>query len=340
MAGVGKKMVETVQNPKSKIQNPNLSENQFLLMVHSISQLGEIGLRRLLQKKASLNLSAKQCLDFSQEDWQEKFELKPSVANRIIESKEKLIAQSGELLRNIQEHSVEIITLDNVIYPEVLDRFDESPPPIFYGLGNLSLLRPKNITPTEDNPTPHFSFTIAISNDPAEESLKLQDEITESLVKMGGVPITGHDRIPYQRLALAAQRKNCSLFYVMDRGLREALGPNYDRPPFSVARIRDAVFDVKRDVVISPFRLDDHGLGANNRRRDRLIFALADVIIAVDVRAGGEMLKECKKMHTLKKPVFVMTGGREGNDTLRRAECLPISKWDNFAEKILEGIGL
>ena len=41
----------------------------------------------------------------------------------------------------------------------------------------------------------------------------------------------------YKRLALTAQRQNRSVCYVFDRGLREALGPQFDRPPFSAARI-------------------------------------------------------------------------------------------------------
>ena len=115
----------------------------------------------------------------------------------------------------------------------------------------------------------------------------------------------------------------------MDRGLREALGPDLDRPPFTAARNpRDTVFAADRDLALSPFRLDDHALGANNRRRDRVIYALADLIIALDTRAGGGMVAECLRAHRQGRMVWVADGGRDGNDELRRAGCPPIpAEW-------------
>ena len=121
-----------------------------------------------------------------------------------------------------------------------------------------------------------FTFSIAVSNGASAESLARLDQLATELSAAGGVPVTGHDRTPYKRMALAAQRLNRPTIYVLDRGLREALGPEFDRPPFAAARIRDAFFDRERDLALSPFRLDDHSLGANNRRRDALIFALSD----------------------------------------------------------------
>jgi hypothetical protein len=168
-----------------------------------------------------------------------------------------------------------------------------------------------------------FTFSIAVSNGAAPGILAQQDSIAEELVRRGCVPVTGHDRTAYKRLALAAQRQNRPTIYVMDRGLREALGPDMDRPPFSAARIRETVFDTERDLALSPFRLNDHALGANNRRRDRLIYALADLIVALDVRAGGGMASECLRAHKQGRLVWVAEGGRDGNEELRQAGCLP-----------------
>ena len=68
--------------------------------------------------------------------------------------------------------------------------------------------------------------------------------------------------------------------------------------------------------MISSFRLDDHGLGANNRRRDSLIASLSDVIIALDVRADGVMFGEAVRARNQGRAVFVADGGREGNRKL------------------------
>ena len=171
-----------------------------------------------------------------------------------------------------------------------------------------------------------FTFSVAVSNGAAPGVLARQDSIAEDLVRRGCVPVTGHDRTAYKRLALAAQRQNRPTIYALDRGLREALGPDMDRPPFSAARIRETLFDVERDLALSPFRLDDHALGANNRRRDRLLYALADLIVALDVRAGGGMASECLRAHQQGRLVWVAEGGRDGNEELRQAGCLPMPK--------------
>ena len=44
---------------------------------------------------------------------------------------------------------------------------------------------------------------------------------------------------------------------------------------------------------VSPFRLMDHAVPRNGRRRDELIGALADVVVAVHARAGGEIERVC-----------------------------------------------
>ena len=175
-----------------------------------------------------------------------------------------------------------------------------------------------------------FIFSIAVSNGASPDVLARQDSIAEDLVRRGCVPVTGHDRAAYKRLALAAQRQNRPTIYVMDRGLREALGPDMDRPPFSAARIRETVFDTERDLALSPFRLNDHALGANNRRRDRLIYALADLIVALDVRAGGGMAAECLRAQQQGRLVWVAEGGRDGNEELRRQGVCRLARWSKF----------
>ena len=150
---------------------------------------------------------------------------------------------------------------------------------------------------------------------------------------MGGTPVTGHDRAEYQRLALAAQRRNLPSLYVFDRGLRESARPDVsDRPPFAAARIRDAVSELDRDLAVSPFRLDAHCICGNNSRRDSLIFALSDVVIALDIKGGGAMYAECCRVHEQGRPVFACPGGRDGNEALRQAGVPALPKQDEWPE--------
>lgn len=291
-----------------------LSPTQFLLLLHSIPQLGEKTLTRLLRLNAQNRLTPEAFLALSADEAKQRYDLHPQAAEVLATQREMLLTKSAELARVVRAHPLQVLSVENATYPRRLEQRDDAPPPLLYALGNFALLREKpDVT--------HFTFTIATSNGATPATLNRQDEIAAALVQVGGVPVTGHDRAPYKRLALAAQRQNRPILYVLDRGLREALGPEFDRPPFTAARIREAVFDTGRDLAVSPFRLDDHGLGANNRRRDRLVFALADVIVALDVRAGGGMAGECLRAREQGRPVYVVEGGRDGNDALQDAGC-------------------
>jgi predicted Rossmann fold nucleotide-binding protein DprA/Smf involved in DNA uptake len=306
-----------------------LSPLQFSLLLHSVPQIGEKSLARLLRLNAQNRLTPETCLSLSAGEWRNRYDLDARAADYLSEHREELRTQSAELARVLRAHRLQLLTLESAAYPARLERCDDAPPPILYALGNLALLGEKN-TGAERR----FTFTIAVSNGTSPATLNRQDAIASELIEAGGVPVTGHDRAPYKRLALSAQRRNRPILYVLDRGLREALGPEFDRPPFAAARIREAVFAPERDLALSPFRLDDHGLGANNRRRDRLVFALADVIIALDVRAGGGMAGECRRALEQGRPVFVAEGGRDGNDALRAAGCLPLMAGQDWTGRI------
>src|SRR5579871_903140 len=296
-----------------------MGASQLLLLLHSVPQIGEKTLARLLRLLAQQRTTPDAFLALPEQDLCTRYDLDARVAAYLLEKRDALKAQSAELARVIRAHPLHLLTLESATYPARLEHNDDAPPPILYALGNAALL-----SAPQPPPEARFTFTFAISNGATPAILARQDEIATALVAAGGVPVTGHDRSPFKRLALAAQRRNRPILYVFDRGLREALGPEFDRPPFAAARIRDAVFETGRDLAVSPFRLDDHGLGANNRRRDRLVFALSDLIIALDVRAGGGMDAECRRAHEQGRPVFVAEGGRSGNDILRTVGCPPL----------------
>lgn len=299
----------------------SLSQSQLLLLLHSVPHLGEKALHRLLRLLAQGRLTSEQCLTLSAAEWAERYELHREAAEALEGDREGLLARSAELARIVRACGLHLLSIESASYPARLERNDDAPPPLLYGLGNLKLLE-------HTYSGERFTFTIAVSNGAAGDSLARMESLAAELAGAGGIPVTGHDRTPYKRLALAAQRLNRSVLYVLDRGLREALGPELDRPPFAAARIRDAVFDRDRDLALSPFRLDDHSIGANNRRRDRLVFSLSDVIIACDVRAGGSMADECRRALGQNRPVFVCDGGRDGNSELREHGCplLPSNK--------------
>ncbi len=308
-----------------------MSPTELLLLLHSLPHVGEKALARLLRLAAQQRLTPEMFLSMSSSEWQTRCDLHPDTTRALETERDALIARSAEMARSMRMHHVQLLSVESATYPSRLVRNDDAPPPLIYAIGSLALL---DWTYTSER----FTFTLAVSNGNAPSSLDHLDRLATELSAVGGVPVTGHDRAPYQRLALAAQRRNCPTVYVLDRGLREALGPQFDRPPFAAARIRDITFDGGRDLALSPFRLDDHSIGANNRRRDSIVFALSDLLVALDVRAGGAMYEACLSAAKQNRPVFVAEGGRDGNAALLAMGVAPLPTGSNRHAEMIKAI--
>ena len=316
-----------------------ISPTQFLLLLHSVPQIGEKALARLLRLHSQNRLSPEEFLSLEAQTLIERYELQTVAAEYLSENRSALLLQSSELARTLRLSEIQLLSIESASYPKALDRYDDAPPPLIYTRGNQSLLalclpkREEEADAVEQTQrsnqsgysagigSAHFTYTIAVSNGASAETLSKLESISINLVTQGGVPVTGHDRSPYKLLALTAQRQNSPTFYVFDRGLREALGPRFDRPPFTAARIRDAEFNASRDLALSCFRIDDHSIGANNRRRDRLIFSLSQKIVALEVRAGGTMFSECLRAFRQGRSVFVTESDQDGNRSLIEQGC-------------------
>ncbi len=304
-----------------------MSPTEFLLLLHSVPHLGEKALARLLRLNAQQRLTPEAFLAMSSSELQSQCELHLDAAAALDTHRETLLGRSAELARTLRTYDIQLLSAESATYPSRLIRNEDAPPPLLYSLGKLALL---DWSYTAER----FTFTVAVSNGAGAPTLDRMDKLATQLSAAGGVPVTGHDRAPYQRLALAAQRHNRPSIYVLDRGLREALGPQFDRPPFAAARIRDHAFATERDLALSPFRLDDHSIGANNRRRDALVFALSDIIIALDVRAGGAMVETCERAAAQKRPLYVAEGGRDGNAALMAAGGNALPTGPNWVSEI------
>lgn len=290
-----------------------IAQTQFNVLLHSVPHIGEKALGRLLRVLAQRGESPDEFLSCDAQVLREQYGLDPRSAVFLWEHRDDLIAASARFLRLTSALPLRVVSINDAVYPRRLDLYDDAPPPLLYAFGRLAML--------DTDERSDFTFALSVSNGVGSASLALLDRTAKTLVELGGIPVTGHDRAPYQRAGLAAQRTGRPAIYVLDRGLYEALGPALDRPPFAAARIRDAAFEAQRDLVLSPFRMDDHSIGANNRRRDRIVHALADLIVAIDVRAGGAMYAECRRASEQGRAVLVATGGRDGNDALRAAGC-------------------
>ncbi len=288
----------------------------FALLLHSVPHIGEKTLARLLRTGATQRVTPEEFMAMQPETWQTVYELNARSVEYLEMHRSILLEQALQTARLLRRHDVKLIHCMSVAWPDRLERNHDAPPPVLYARGSAALLAPAG----EGN----FTFAMALSRNAPKEALERQEEAASALLAQGGIPVTGHDRTPYQRLALCAQRLNRPAVYVLDRGLREAMGPEFANALFRAARIRDDCFQSERDLALSCFRLDDHAIGENNRRRDRLIMALADKIVAIEVSCEGEMAALCKRACQQKREVLVDARGGKGCQMLLQEGCIPL----------------
>jgi Predicted Rossmann fold nucleotide-binding protein involved in DNA uptake len=178
--------------------------------------------------------------------------------------------------RALSAAGIRLVTSGEHLYPRRLIERLPDPPPLLYAYGASEMLTRSTIA-------------VANSNGASEHALALSDAAAESLVQEGWCVVTGHNRPAYQRAALAALRFGAPICYVLDRGLFEAFGDDLRRELFPAAHVWSSAYQPATTLTLTPYPLRAHGIALHNRRRDELIFALADTILVGEVRTGGQM---------------------------------------------------
>jgi hypothetical protein len=115
--------------------------------------------------------------------------------------------------------------------------------------------------------------------------------VVQAAAAQGLVVVSGGMKATH-RVAAVLGRAAPSRVVVLDRGLLAVFGRRLESDPFGLGPGR-AALDATRTLVLSPFRLRDAAVARNGPRRDELIAALADVIVAVSARPGGEIERIC-----------------------------------------------
>ena len=267
--------------------------SRFALLLSCVPHLGERQIAQVLHRWARSRVSVDEFLSTPLETLQQEWGLSPQAAQALTEPSAGWRKQFGQMHALVRRHGVEVLTAQHRLYPLALEAFCEQPPPVLFAHGALHLLQEG------------WRFAVACSRGAPHLALEAVDEITRQAMHEGGIPVTGHNTPSYQRVAIAAVRAEKPSVTVLDRGLLDALGEDLNRPLFPAARLYELEFRTDRDLVLSPFPLQAGSLGLHNQRRDELVFALADVVFAVWVRAGGVMELLCRRAKQLGKRIEV-----------------------------------
>ncbi len=298
--------------PKDKHQFPALSKSHAtdVLALSFITGLGDEGIghiwRLLRNKRATL-------ADFFQaqpNDLQNEFGLSTSAADYVVKHRSEIRALASEALRRATDLDIHILAPDDLDYPAHLSGWYGDEPPLLYARGNLDLFKT-------------CAFAILNSAEPASASLTNTFGVANLLAEAGCTLVTGTENPAYNVVGLAGKRAEGNLIVVLTQGLLSALGRNPEREPIPLARHEHESFDPQRSLLVSPFRLDGRWQKGNGQRRDKLIAALAGTLIAMEIKAGGEMNSLCYEALKHKVRLFVSQQGANGSP-LANAELLQL----------------
>jgi len=157
-----------------------------------------------------------------------------------------------------------------------------------------------------------------------EQTVVATMRVAQRAAQEGFALAVGGMKSTHRIAAATARAAGAPRLVVLDRGLLAAFGGQPEFDPFGVGPRRPR-FDPSATVVLSVFRPLDHATPRSGRRRDELIAALGDVIVALSARPGGEVERICLRALARGQCVLSWRGGNPG---LVAAGAAPIEERD------------
>ena len=216
-----------------------------------------------------------------------------------------------ELADRLAEHGGTALLAGTPGYPTALEHYLTAPPPIVFALGDSGLLTAP-------------AAAVLNSRTPSCEAIVATQTIVRATARQGFAIASGAMKPGHRVAAASARAAGAPRIIVLDRGLFAAMGDATERDTFGLisGHLR---LDRSRTLVLSSFRLTNHAAPANGARRDSLIAALADLVIAVEATPGGHM--EQLGLHMVARGKVVVSW-RAQNATLLAAGARPLNEQD------------
>ncbi|MBI4518779.1 MAG: DNA-processing protein DprA [Deltaproteobacteria bacterium] len=248
------------------------------VMLSQLPHVGEKAATRVLQLNAARGLGLAEFFRLPAATLVDDYKLPAPAVEHICREAERRQREAQELVGRMVAGGVAAWLPADALYPTRWRERLEPHPPVVFALGAAAALEAP-VLAVLNSRTVHeraVSATIRVTQAAAAQDL---------VVASGGMKAS-------HRIAAVLARSAPARVIILDRGLFAAFGRHLDRDPFGLGPGR-GVLDATRTLVLSPFRLCDHAVARNGARRDELIAALADVIVAVHTRPGGEIERIC-----------------------------------------------
>jgi len=287
-------------------------ESRFALL--TLAELPRVGERRLMRLQAHARASQMPLASLTAlppARLADDLRLPAAAIRRLCDERAWHLARCTVLAQRLAAAGAELCQPGDAVYPPGWARYGEPPPPLATSYGNTALAR---------RPIVALLHSRLVS----EGSVAATLHIVRAAADDGLAIAVGGMKTPHRIAAATARTLGAARLVVLDRGLLAAFCGDLERDPFGLGPGRGR-FDAQRTLVLSPFRPDDHALPRSGRRRDALLTALADVIVAVSARPGGEVERCCLAALDRGQSVLVWQGG---NTALLAAAALPLESAD------------
>ena len=265
-----------------------------LLTVAELPRVGDRRLQRLQERIRQWQVPLARLAELPAGALRQDFALPEAAIRRLRDERLLHEARCAALAAVLLSAGARLCPLGDPQYPAGWVRYGDPPPPLAYLHGEPTLLR---------RPAIALLHSRLVDAETVTATLRLARAVAAAGcgLAVGGMKTT-------HRLAAATARSlGAPRLIVLDRGLLAAFGGALDRDPFGLGPRRTA-FEPSRTLVLAPFRPDDHAVPRSGRRRDALIAALADVVIAVHARPGGEIEQVCLRALERGQTVAVWQG--------------------------------
>ncbi|MGD9762965.1 MAG: DNA-processing protein DprA [Candidatus Binatia bacterium] len=191
-------------------------------------------------------------------------------------------ARCAALAQRLHAAGVRLCALGDRGYPRGWAHRATPPPPLVYLHGDIALLH---------RPTVALLSSRLVSGTTVTATLS----VARAAAAAGFAIAVGGMKATHRIAAAAVHTLGAPRLVVVDRGLLSAFSGDLERDPFGFGPLRPP-FDRRHTLALSPFRPEDHGLPCSGRRRDALIAALGDLVVAVQARPGGEIEGLCSNI--------------------------------------------
>lgn len=237
----------------------------------------------------------------------------PETARRCLEHHAEAHRRRCEwLAAQLAAHGGWARTLLDQDYPGRLRQRAVQPPPVVFAVGDARCLDPP-------------VMALLHSRTPTSETVSTVSFVVERAARQGFTLVTSTGKAGYRLVGMAGRAAGAAQIVVLDRGLFSALGPDLARDPWAHAHTGKGSLPPPCQLVCSPFRLLDHAMPRNGSRRDELVAAFADIILAVHARPGGEIERVCLRALDQGRPVLSWHGE---NAALVTAGAIPVGEAD------------